>query len=1292
MTPQALRNALDCLVNGVAPNLPSKPGRNAITSLLRAFIASRPAASPAASITTARRLLAEHAAFLPDPSLLAAVSQTATRLSAHTPVADPQSPWLDLLIQTRPSRAADTAITSRPANFRNNAHPAIRTLVAINSPTAPVTIDRPTSLHLASWWKYQDTSVAIWSHSAPKRTSRPSPLELPSLTALCTAVTSFHPDDARESSQVSPGIRAAISRATAAFSRTAPVSASRMPKPPFQDSIWVPWQPSWRFWRSETPATGPQIDNLPQHPTPLSIPSSLQDIDPPTPQTVHIPASLIDAGALSDAQFEAFIMATAMHQKPPTPGTADQPPSRHGFLLADATGSGKGRVLAAIIATAWGQGSRRAIWISANPDLIADARRDWTDINADPNLIQPLSQSIPDHDCILFASYASLRNPVTRTNVIAWLRQSGPADAPAPTIIFDESQSTASLTSQQATSARVIQHRIPNARVVYASATATTDTASWIFANRLALWNSPETCFRSPSDLIANLHPHGLSALQILFRHTASRGAAITRSLRLDDVPFEPLECPLTRKQHETQSNWAKAWRLAWLHWIQSYIDTRHAILKQKSGSTAQKSLQSINFESNSEIPSNAITALRQAFFRCLVTSFKSEPLIKAIEKDIADGHQCIIQIDSTLEAHATRAIQEYAEQEGWSPETGNALYLPDGFDLSPAHDIAIRCKKAFSIHKMEPDPHSDPRDPTLRVSVDENGKPIPSPQAIIARDAAFKALTRNFTPTPLLDHLVLHFGDRIAEVTGRSMRVERTAPDIYGRTMAVRSRTHADATEEAAQFQAGTRKILIFSSAGSTGRSYHDDIANPVPARRIHYVVQPAWNTATLIQGLGRTHRSNQRTTPVLRLVTTDLPGEIRYTAHANSRIQRMGASNRAHTKAQSSLRFDDLPRFDTKVARDALAELTTVATIYGLPGLPREDFVKATGIHRSTRHSIPFLNRLITLSPEHQKIIFDEFLKRYRTQEAEAELHGHTDKGIAGYKHPIVHSDPPVTYFSNHTLIPFHSYISTAANQPFHKNVVDAFEAILPSNHHKTFTTPIYYRTPPGDPGHMAAAIELPEAPWNPANPTPALILVTQSGVSLVRSTGRLPDNSPRIINPVTGTPFQLSATDPCPRPSNKKKHVDTTKISRSLRTLIGQLLHRYAWRSTHAFAGATAYTPRFMVYGDLLKDWKRLTQHSQLTGLPISCAAFQTQDGFQTGLVLSLADFLLLHHPTSEYTLPAIHGQLPSSPPQHMARNSNSRTRASASNPLFPTVIPSLTLARAAPGTAQTTLPTP
>ena len=57
MTPQALRNALDCLVNGVAPNLPSKPGRNAITTLLRAFIASRPAASPAASITTARRLL-----------------------------------------------------------------------------------------------------------------------------------------------------------------------------------------------------------------------------------------------------------------------------------------------------------------------------------------------------------------------------------------------------------------------------------------------------------------------------------------------------------------------------------------------------------------------------------------------------------------------------------------------------------------------------------------------------------------------------------------------------------------------------------------------------------------------------------------------------------------------------------------------------------------------------------------------------------------------------------------------------------------------------------------------------------------------------------------------------------------------------------------------------------------------------------------------------------------------------------------------------------------------------------
>ena len=75
----------------------------------------------------------------------------------------------------------------------------------------------------------------------------------------------------------------------------------------------------------------------------------------------------------------------------------------------------------------------------------------------------------------------------------------------------------------------------------------------------------------------------------------------------------------------------------------------------------------------------------------------------------------------------------------------------------------------------------------------------------------------------------------------------------------------------------AGKKRVLVFSDAGGTGRSYHADLGALNQQRRVHYLVEPGWRADAAIQGLGRSHRTNQAIAPLFRPVTTDIHGEKR-------------------------------------------------------------------------------------------------------------------------------------------------------------------------------------------------------------------------------------------------------------------------------------------------------------------------------------------------------------------------------------------------------------------------------
>jgi len=317
------------------------------------------------------------------------------------------------------------------------------------------------------------------------------------------------------------------------------------------------------------------------HPGRLVQSAAMGAVEPPAPTySPHLPAPVVDDGRLSLAQLEAVVYAGQAHGERLPNG------SRKGFFIGDGTGVGKGREISGVILDNLAQGRDKAVWVSFNRGLIEDARRDFAGVGGDPDLLffqgdTKAGAAISRERGILFTTYSTLRGGEKRQAT----DQGGPAgqtrlrqltDWLAPdfdgVIAFDEAHSMGNAIavkggrgerkpSQQAIAGINLQKEVPDARVLYVSATGATEVANLTYAERLGLWGE-DTPFADAKAFIGQVSSGGIAAMELTARDLKALGVYTARSLSYDDVTYERLEYPLSPFEREVYDELAGAWQV----------------------------------------------------------------------------------------------------------------------------------------------------------------------------------------------------------------------------------------------------------------------------------------------------------------------------------------------------------------------------------------------------------------------------------------------------------------------------------------------------------------------------------------------------------------------------------------------------------------------------------------------------------------------------------------------------------------------------------------------------------
>lgn len=579
----------------------------------------------------------------------------------------------------------------------------------------------------------------------------------------------------------------------------------------------------------------------------------------------------------------------------------------------------------------------------------------------------PLGFAVCTAAGVLFTTYATLRTDergekLSRVRqIVEWLGSDFDG-----VIVFDESHAMQNAAGQKGErgdqtasepgrAGLRLQHALPNARVVYVSASGATTVHNLAYAQRLGLWVGDDLPFATRAEFVEAIEEGGVAAMEVLARDLKALGLYAARSLFYEGVAYELIEHELTPEQVRIYDAYAGAFSV-----IHNNLDAA----MRAANITGE--ISTLNGQAKSAARS-AFESAKQRFFGHLLTSMKMPSLIRSIERDLDAGHAAVIQIVSTGEALMERRLAEIPTEEWGDVQV----------DITPREYVLDYLAHSFPVQLYEP--FTDQEGNLCSWPVYRDGQPVESRDAVARRDRLIEKLA-SLPPVPgALDQVIQRFGTNlVAEVTGRSRRIVRK-----GDRLVVENRAGSANLAETSAFMDDVKRILVSSDAGGTGRSYHAELSARNRRLRVHYLLEPGWKADAAIQGLGRTNRTNQAQPPLFRPIATDVKAEKRFLSTIARRLDTLGAITRGQRQTGGQGLFRPEDNLESQYGRDALRQLYTLLARGKVEGCSLERFEDATGLRLTDANGLKddlppittFLNRLLALTIELQNILFTVF-----------------------------------------------------------------------------------------------------------------------------------------------------------------------------------------------------------------------------------------------------------------------------------------------------------------------------
>ena len=567
-----------------------------------------------------------------------------------------------------------------------------------------------------------------------------------------------------------------------------------------------------------------------------------------------------------------------------------------------------------------------------------------------------------------------------------------------------------------------LRRLLPNAKVIYMSATPVTRVDEMSYADRLGLWG-PGTAFGGHYAFAEAMNKGGFATKEIVAKDMKALGMYLRRQLDYSGVQTQNIVHELTEDQEGIYNAAPRLWQTLRNN-INTYMDYIQEMAKE-AGEGATGSATALKRQLLQQFWSR-----NQNFYNAMLDSFKMSSVLPNIKERLDAGEKVVVQLVNTYEA---------------SQERQDARGVADDIPLSnrqysPLEILYEYVENSFPIEEREIVYNTDTGENEVRVRKDANGKTVIDQDALARRNAMLSQLKEvNITAfaIDIFHQKMRDWGYTSAELTGRKKYYVR---DATGKRIVVNNPEKGrEAIKE--KFLSDEIKGIVFSKLAGTGTNLQA-LTKGVPVN--HYVIQSGWNIVDMVQGMGRTMRAKRAEDPRYWLATVDLPASMRMSGAVIEKLADLGAavSGQAKSSMGSRLAGKELEDIDadskgdqekqnyllSSYGQDALFNLwrwlvdagpSPITTnrevehmdddgnvVVGFESLDFRQVLNITGMDAGvdkngivSREEMPevrqFLNRLMNVETHYQRALGEAFLEQLDGVLAAAVADGSLDKG---------------------------------------------------------------------------------------------------------------------------------------------------------------------------------------------------------------------------------------------------------------------------------------------------------